>query len=510
MATYDLTATTPSTLAVGDVLNIPYSGACITISLPKGTYKLEAWGAYGPYSSASPSSSHTYGYGGYASGTLTLTDALTLYCYVGGTPLSTYSNSYYYGGWNGGGSKVYSSSYRDNGPGGGATDFCLVKGSISLDSYYRYVRTSASYLSRLLVAGGGGGGRTNNVQSQGGYCPVTATATQTYAGGMTATGSTVASGTITGAFGYGGTSTNTSDDRAAGGGGWYGGTSAGDRYGGGGSSFAWCDAYASYVPSGYSVDEKYKLTGVSLLLGSSNNCPAGVTSDGYARVTVVALPTPPDTPTSFAQSGEDCSSVTLTWDAASGAAGYKLYRDGTLIATQTGTGYVDTGLSPSGTYAYTLTAYNDDGESDPVTLTATTKAPPSAPENFRQTGREYFSITLAWDAVSDSTGYKLYRDGTQIAAVTGTAYTDGDVLPNQTYAYTVETWDGTVSGGTAALTAASKQGYIYKLPVITAVTLTPNPAETGAELTITAEVSEAWKEFAPEYYNTGEIYAGEW
>lgn len=295
MATYDLTTTTPSKLAAGDILNIPYSGDCITINLPKGSYKLEAWGAYGPYSSASPSSSHTYGYGGYASGTITLTSKLTLYCYVGGTPLSTYTNNYYYGGWNGGGSKVYSSSYRDNGPGGGATDFCLVKGTMTLDSYYRYVRDSASYLSRLLVAGGGGGGRTNNVQSQGGYCPVTATATQTYAGGMTATGSSVASGTVTGGFGYGGTSTNTSDDRAAGGGGWYGGNSAGDSYGGGGSSFAWCDAYSSYVPSGYSVDETYKLTDVSLLLGSSNNCPAGVKSDGYARITVISVAAVEDT-----------------------------------------------------------------------------------------------------------------------------------------------------------------------------------------------------------------------
>lgn len=47
MATYDLTSSIPSSssLKTGDILNCPYSGTYKSITLPKGTYKLECWGA---------------------------------------------------------------------------------------------------------------------------------------------------------------------------------------------------------------------------------------------------------------------------------------------------------------------------------------------------------------------------------------------------------------------------------------------------------------------------------
>ena len=49
MATYDLTSSIPSTssLQSGDILNCPYSGTYKSITLPKGAYKLECWGASG-------------------------------------------------------------------------------------------------------------------------------------------------------------------------------------------------------------------------------------------------------------------------------------------------------------------------------------------------------------------------------------------------------------------------------------------------------------------------------
>lgn len=295
MAEYDLTRNFPARLSAGDVLNIPFSGQCVTITLPRGSYKLEAWGAYGPYSSASPTSAHSYGYGGYASGELSLKAALTLHCYVGGMPPSAPQNGYYYGGYNGGGSKQYSTTYRDNGPGGGATDFCLVKGRMLLDRQFRYVREVESYLSRILVAGGGGGGRSNNTASQGGYAPSVTVSGNTYYGGMTAPGTVAnANYSIRGGFGFGSVSINASDDRAAGGGGWYGGGDAGDSYGGGGSSFAWCDAYAGYVPSGYSVSTDHRLTNVLLGLGNAHISPAGAASDGYARITVIEVDALPE------------------------------------------------------------------------------------------------------------------------------------------------------------------------------------------------------------------------
>ena len=79
MATYDLTQSIPSSdiLKTGDILNCPYSGAAISITLPKGTYKLECWGAQGGYSSTAA------GKGGYSIGTLDTTEQILFNLYSG-------------------------------------------------------------------------------------------------------------------------------------------------------------------------------------------------------------------------------------------------------------------------------------------------------------------------------------------------------------------------------------------------------------------------------------------
>ena len=259
-----------------------------TITLKPGTHKLEAWGASGVYSSANPTSSHPNGYGGYASGTLTLTESLNVTLYIGGSPNS--NSDVNYGGWNGGGASYAGSRYNDNGSGGGATDICLTPSSITTDSYQRYVRTSASYLSRILVAGGGGGGRNSNTVSNGGY--FNTSGANTYVGSLTAAGSS--SGTYqSGGFGYGSSGTSTSDDHAGGGGGWYGGATNGDSYGGGGSSFVWSTDTASSVPSGYTPSTKYQMTNVVYNKGnttmpsstSTTGTETGHSGDGHIRIT---------------------------------------------------------------------------------------------------------------------------------------------------------------------------------------------------------------------------------
>lgn len=55
------------------------------------------------------------------------------------------------------------------------------------------------------------------------------------------------------------------------------------------------------------------------------------------------------------------------------ADGYRLYKDGDLLADQTATTYTDSGMMPDEVHTYTLIAYNADGESDPASLTAKTK-----------------------------------------------------------------------------------------------------------------------------------------
>ena len=143
MTTYDLTSTTPTKLKTGDILNCPYSGTYKTVTLPKGTYKLEVWGAQGGTRST------TYGNGGkggYSVGTLTLTTPKTVYLYAGGSGSSAGSStSFTGGGYNGGGNSKYY-----GGGGGGGSDIRI--GSTSL-------------YARVIVAGGGGGAQGRSSSS---------------------------------------------------------------------------------------------------------------------------------------------------------------------------------------------------------------------------------------------------------------------------------------------------------------------------------------------------------
>lgn len=150
---------------VGTVFNFAYTGSVQEITLPKGRYKLQCWGAQG--GNVSGSYTATGSKGGYSEGVLALTEPTTIYVFVGGqgTSSSTSSTSgTANGGWNGGGASVRYSSYSSGGtygnsyprPGGGATDMCLVTSTMNYSSG-RTNRSSASLLSRFIVAGGGAG-----------------------------------------------------------------------------------------------------------------------------------------------------------------------------------------------------------------------------------------------------------------------------------------------------------------------------------------------------------------
>lgn len=72
---------------------------------------------------------------------------------------------------------------------------------------------------------------------------------------------------------------------------------------------------------------------------------------------------PPPAPTGLAADQVSNTAVTLSWDAASTATGYKIFRNGAQLATTTDTAYVDTGLTPKTTYEYTVKASNGEGDS---------------------------------------------------------------------------------------------------------------------------------------------------
>lgn len=393
------------------VTNYAYTGAKQTVTLKPGRYKLECWGAQGGYRS----SSSYGGLGGYSVGEISLEKQTTLYVYVGGSGNTGKTN----GGFNGGGKR---STYNG---GGGATDI-----RVGTDSLY----------ARVIVAGGGGSDGATNRNGMYGGGETGGTATQNYGsggGGGTQTAGGTGGNSNSGTFGQGGEGKAASNGFAgAGGGGWYGGGGSypdgsgdDDRGGGGGSGFVWTGQNA---PSGYLLGSAYYLTNASTKAGNTSfTAPGGAaetghSGDGYARITCLELyKQVPDTPANFRQTAKDYFSLSLAWGTVE-CTGYKLYRDGTLISTQTGTTYTDSSVEPNNTYTYKLVAYNSEGDSDPTTLSAKTS-----------------------------------------------------------------------------------EGFVVKIFEITSAVFAPNPVNINSTTKLSVEVTETVKILEPYYYYSGDLYAGE-
>lgn len=268
-----------SNIKTGDILNFDYTGTVQTVTLPKGTYKLECWGAQGGYSSSNSGIEVGMGgKGGYSAGTITLNQKTLIYIYTGGVG-SISGNGKADGGFPNGGSSWASSTSEGAGGGGGSSDI-----RIGTDSLY----------ARVIVAGGGGGGGEDN--ETGGY-------------GGGETGGTSGSGTPgsqTAPSGYFGIGGHTSYDGGGGGGGWYGaypaggqttpatGSSGSDTSGSpGGSGYVYTSATASNYPSGCLLNSSYYLSAAKTIAGNTSfTSPTGLSEtghsgNGYCRITVI-------------------------------------------------------------------------------------------------------------------------------------------------------------------------------------------------------------------------------
>lgn len=179
--------------------------------------------------------------------------------------------------------------------------------------------------------------------------------------------------------------------------------------------------------------------------------------------------TSPSVPTGLAVTGTTVSTASLSWNASSPGAnctlkGYEVYRNSTLVTTVTsGTTFTDSGLTPSTSYSYTIDAVDTSSPAHKSAQTsavnATTKADttaPSVPTNLQQALVTSTSIAISWTDSTDNvgvTGYKVFRNGTQVGTSTNATYTDTGLSPNTQYTYTVKAYDaaGNVSAASAAL-----------------------------------------------------------
>ncbi|HZM76029.1 MAG TPA: glycoside hydrolase family 18 protein [Candidatus Limnocylindrales bacterium] len=150
---------------------------------------------------------------------------------------------------------------------------------------------------------------------------------------------------------------------------------------------------------------------------------------------------PPAAPTGLNVTGTTNTSISLAWNASTGATSYRVYEGTALVASPTGTSATIGSLAACSTHTYVVRAVNANGESaSSNSVTATTggctTAPPT-PAGLNVTGTTNSSISLAWNASTGATSYRVYEGTALVASPTGTSATIGSLAACSTHSYAV-------------------------------------------------------------------------
>ncbi len=210
----------------------------------------------------------------------------------------------------------------------------------------------------------------------------------------------------------------------------------------------------SFTDSGLtaSTSHAYRVSAYDVA-GNESAQVGPVTGTTQAQQDAVA----PSIPLFLSVTSTTSTSITLRWNPStdtggSGVAGYRIYRNGaaTLYATVSGATFTDSGLVTGTSFSYRVTAYDGAGNESPparaVTGTAREVQAPSVPQNLHASNVTSNSLALAWQASTDAggsgfAGYRVFRDGAQVATTTTTSFADSGLTANQQYRYAVSAFD---------------------------------------------------------------------
>jgi len=173
----------------------------------------------------------------------------------------------------------------------------------------------------------------------------------------------------------------------------------------------------------------------------------------------------PSIPANLAANVVSDSQIDLSWSASTdniGVAGYRVYRDGALAATPTGTLVSLTGLAPGTLYSFTVSALDAAGNASAQSAALSAKTPPpvdtlppSVPSGLAASAITAVSLTLSWNASSDDTGvagYRVYRDGVLAVSSAGPSVQLTGLTPATLYSFSVAAFD--LAGNTSAPSVA--------------------------------------------------------
>ena len=179
--------------------------------------------------------------------------------------------------------------------------------------------------------------------------------------------------------------------------------------------------------------------------------------------------TPPSVPTNVNVQATSPNSVLVSWNPSAdnvAVAGYRVYRNGTEIASTTSTSYADQNLQASTPYSYSVSAYdssnNESAQSPPQSVTTPAPlVPPTVPGNVSAVANATTSIQLTWNSASGNpliAGYSIYRNGSRVASTSNTSYVDTGLSPATGYSYAIASYNasGTESAESQSVSATTQ------------------------------------------------------
>jgi fibronectin type 3 domain-containing protein len=248
---------------------------------------------------------------------------------------------------------------------------------------------------------------------------------------------------------------------------------------------------ASFTDTGLTNGTKY------FYVVAAVNSAGESANSSEVNATPTAPATAPSTPTGL-QASAGNAQVALIWMASSGATSYHIKRSTTSggpytqISAPTGMSFTDTGLTNGTKYFYVVSAVNSVGESaNSAEVNATPTAPataPTAPTNLAATAGNA-QISLTWTGSTGATSYHVKRSTTngsgytQIAAPTGTSFTDTGLTNGTTYFYVVTAVNSAGESGNSNQASATPTAPVQIPAVPTSLTTTAGNAQVGLNWT---------------------------
>jgi len=218
--------------------------------------------------------------------------------------------------------------------------------------------------------------------------------------------------------------------------------------------------------------------------------------------------TRPSTPSGLTAVATGASAINLSWNASTDdvqVTGYIVRRNGTQMATPVTTSYMDTGLSATTTYSYTVAAFDAAGNTSPFSASASATTTgtgtgdtvrPSTPTGLTATAVGLV-VNLSWNASTDNVGvigYVVRRHGTPVATPATTIYVDIGLSAGITYRYTVAAVD---AAGNSSSLSTSASATTVGIPPPSGIPLTlgwfPIPA---TQLTPVCAVTQGFTDVA--------------